>query len=43
MRSPVEVQANVTFMSHPIPAEFWTEMKAEGLIDPASPVPAGGP
>jgi D-threo-aldose 1-dehydrogenase len=40
-RSPSEVsQALVACRAH-IPADFWTEMKAEGLIDPAAPTPAG--
>jgi D-threo-aldose 1-dehydrogenase len=29
-------------MAHPIPADLWSEFRAEGLIDPAAPVPDGG-
>jgi hypothetical protein len=28
-------------MARPIPAELWAELRAEGLIDPAAPVPDG--
>src|SRR5207244_12778137 len=28
-------------MAHPIPADLWSELRAEGLIDPAAPVPGG--
>ena len=34
------VQSNVTLLSHPIPAEMWTELKAEGLVRQDAPVPA---
>jgi D-threo-aldose 1-dehydrogenase len=37
-RSIAEVQSNVRFLRQPIPAEFWAELKAERLIDAASPV-----
>jgi D-threo-aldose 1-dehydrogenase len=29
-------------MAHPIPADLWSELRAEGLIDPVAPVPDGG-
>jgi D-threo-aldose 1-dehydrogenase len=28
-------------MAHPIPADLWSELRAEGLIDPVAPVPDG--
>lgn len=40
-RSPAEVAAALEACRAPIPADFWAEMKAEGLIDPAAPTPAG--
>jgi D-threo-aldose 1-dehydrogenase len=40
-RNPAEVSAALTACRARIPADFWTEMKAEGLIDPAAPTPAG--
>jgi len=36
-----EVAANVASLGAEIPAAFWAELKAEKLIDPDSPVPAG--
>jgi len=36
-----EVTANVAHMSAAIPAAFWADLKAQKLIDPDSPVPAG--
>ena len=42
VRSPTEVQANLGYLEHSIPLEFWVELKALELIDPASPVPVGG-
>jgi D-threo-aldose 1-dehydrogenase len=38
---PSEVQANAASIDTPIPAKFWADLKAERLIDPASPVPEG--
>jgi len=29
-------------LRHPIPAALWDDLRAEGLIDPAAPVPDGG-
>lgn len=40
-RSPAEVTAALAACQARIPADFWAEMKAEGLIDAAAPVPAG--
>ncbi len=41
MRNPVEVQQNVAHMHAAIPADFWRELKAEGLIAASAPVPSG--
>lgn len=38
---PEEVVANVGHVAAPIPAAFWADLKAQGLIDPQSPVPEG--
>jgi D-threo-aldose 1-dehydrogenase len=38
---PSEVRANAASIDTPIPAKFWADLKAERLIDPASPVPEG--
>jgi D-threo-aldose 1-dehydrogenase len=36
---PEEVTANLAAYAKPAPADFWAELKALGLIDPASPTP----
>jgi D-threo-aldose 1-dehydrogenase len=36
-----ELTQNVAAVDTPIPAGFWSDLKAQGLIDPASPTPAG--
>jgi D-threo-aldose 1-dehydrogenase len=38
---PSEVTENVAHVNAPIPASFWSDLKAQKLIDPDSPVPAG--
>jgi len=38
---PSEVRANVAHIEAPIPASFWSDLKAQRLIDLQSPVPAG--
>lgn len=38
--SPDQVRANAANMGRPIPPEVWTEMKAQGLIDPDAPTGA---
>ena len=38
---PSEVTQNVAHVNAPIPASFWSDLKAQKLIDPDSPVPAG--
>ncbi|HEX4766667.1 MAG TPA: aldo/keto reductase [Lichenihabitans sp.] len=40
-RSVEELEGNLAFMKEPIPAALWSDLKREGLIDPAAPVPAG--
>jgi D-threo-aldose 1-dehydrogenase len=40
-RNPGEVEAALAACRARIPGEFWAEMKAKGLIDPAAPTPAG--
>jgi D-threo-aldose 1-dehydrogenase len=34
-------EENLSLFTHPIPAEFWAALKAESLIVPEAPVPAG--
>jgi D-threo-aldose 1-dehydrogenase len=36
---PAEVEANVAHMATPIPADFWAELKHEGLVGEAAPIP----
>lgn len=38
---PSEVTQNLAHIAAPIPAAFWADLKAQKLIDPDSPVPAG--
>jgi D-threo-aldose 1-dehydrogenase len=40
-RSPAEVEENLALVRQPIPAEFWTSLKSEGLLPPEVPVPDG--
>lgn len=35
-----EVRQNLVSLGAPIPAVFWADLKAQGLIDPEAPVPA---
>ena len=39
-RSTAEVEANLRFAAHPIPAAFWHALRDERLIAPDAPVPA---
>lgn len=39
MISPQEVGQNLAALQAPIPSEFWTDLRNEGLIDLAAPVP----
>ncbi len=36
---PAEVERNVALISHPIPADFWAELKHEGLLPAHAPTP----
>jgi D-threo-aldose 1-dehydrogenase len=40
--SPAEIEANLAHMRRPIPAALWQELRHEGLLDPAAPLPAAG-
>jgi len=40
-RSAAEFTANVALMNHEIPAAFWTELRAAGLLHAATPTPDG--
>ncbi|MEV5280410.1 aldo/keto reductase [Streptomyces sp. NPDC052811] len=42
-RSPHEVRDTVEQLGRPIPAALWDELRAEGLLDPDTPVPAATP
>ena len=37
--SPAQVRANLQHMRQVVPADFWAELKAARLIDPAAPTP----
>jgi D-threo-aldose 1-dehydrogenase len=37
--SAAEVRAGVAYFQTPIPAELWTDLQSEGLVDPRAPVP----
>jgi len=37
---PGEIRQNLASLAAEIPAAFWADLKAQGLIDPAAPVPA---
>jgi D-threo-aldose 1-dehydrogenase len=39
---PIEVQQNVAALDVKIPAAFWSDLKAEGLLEPDAPVPGTG-
>lgn len=38
-----EIAQNVAHLDRSIPPAFWADLKRQGLIDPASPVPGGDP
>jgi len=40
---PEEVVANIGFVQEAIPAAFWDDLKATGLIVPEAPTPGSGP
>jgi D-threo-aldose 1-dehydrogenase len=37
--SQEEIDANLAALRRPIPAAFWEELRAEGILDPAAPLP----
>jgi len=39
-RTTAELDANLIYARHPIPAAFWADLRAQGLVDPASPLPS---
>jgi D-threo-aldose 1-dehydrogenase len=41
-RSPEEICVNAASASAPIPGGLWAALSAEGLLDPAAPVPGVG-
>jgi D-threo-aldose 1-dehydrogenase len=41
--SSAEVHANVAFMAQRIPADFWAELRHEGLVSREAPVPGAPP
>jgi D-threo-aldose 1-dehydrogenase len=42
-RSAAEVDENFRLMSHPIPRDFWMELRAAGLLPVEAPVPGDAP
>ena len=40
-RSPAEVEANLRFAAHPIPADFWAALRDAKLLAPEVPLPMG--
>ncbi|KOX02255.1 aldo/keto reductase [Streptomyces sp. NRRL B-1140] len=42
-RSAEEVRDTVAQLRHPVPAALWDELRAEGLLAPDTPTPAGVP
>lgn len=41
-RTVEQLDQNLAWFAHPIPAEFWAELKREGLLREDAPVPTGG-
>jgi D-threo-aldose 1-dehydrogenase len=39
MRAPAEVAMNVEIIAPEVPADFWAELKAEGLLREDAPTP----
>ena len=37
--SPWQAEANRRLLACPLPAAFWQAVRAEGLVDPAAPLP----
>ncbi|MFN8620976.1 MAG: aldo/keto reductase [Chloroflexota bacterium] len=40
-RARAEAEQNAAWAAHPIPAAFWRDLRAEGLVRPDAPLPAG--
>ena len=38
-RTTPELEANLGYARHPIPASFWVALRAQNLVDPAAPLP----
>ncbi|MBZ9935710.1 aldo/keto reductase [Mesorhizobium sp. BR1-1-16] len=36
---PAEIARNLAALDHPVPEGLWSDLKAEGLLDPAAPTP----
>ena len=41
-RTVEQLEKNLEWFSHPIPAEFWTELKSKGLLREDAPTPVSG-
>jgi D-threo-aldose 1-dehydrogenase len=39
-RTVAQMNQNLALMSHPIPSDFWRELKAQGLLRQDAPTPA---
>lgn len=37
--APDEVRQNLRYLTEAVPPAFWTELRAQGLVDPAAPLP----
>ena len=40
-RTVEQLRQNLAWFSHPIPADFWADLKRQGLLREDAPVPAG--
>jgi D-threo-aldose 1-dehydrogenase len=40
VRTAAHLDEYPALLAHPIPADFWSELRADGLIDPDAPVPS---
>jgi D-threo-aldose 1-dehydrogenase len=36
---PAEIESNLASLGRPVPAALWSDLKAEGVLDPQAPVP----
>ena len=39
-RTVAQLEQNLKWLNHPIPAEFWADLKTKGLLREEAPVPA---